>query len=359
MLLEPVRTYLFILLSLSIGVLCVRHIRSKDRYEKEPYIYLLGVTIWGGFCAYYIAGGLYEMLPRWEIYDLENTWGALLIIGPVEEFAKLSALFLSYWIFRKQLNEPVDGLLYMTCVALGFSLIENHQYAMQPQVGAPWILLSRLLISTPAHINFSVFMGLAFYLFVQNKRAWYLLIPAFVYASLAHGVYDMIIFNGYFFFLLAAVMGLAYKAAVGLLGYATAKSNFRNTLWSQLTTAEPVEQEAAPCPRCGNKAIKPAYRLLSQTIQKCDQCMDFITTADGLHTIMHHFAAAPGRSFLGRPRFAEFTTFYLEAHPTVAKSSDRQWVSFDLIRLNHIIEANNQHTIDRMEKRWWFPKGLL
>ena len=360
-----IKSYGFILLSFSIGLLCLGYIRSKDRFEKEPYGHLLAVACWGGLCSYIISGLLYDLLAHWGVNDLRNTWGALLVIGPVEEGSKLAALFSSYIIIRKQLNEPVDGLLYMACVALGFSLIENYFYAMDAPTGGSRLFFARLLICTPSHINFSAFMGLAFYFLVQYRGGTWLILPAFAYAAVVHGLYDMVVFNGFFIALLALVIWLAYKGAVSLLGYATAKSQFRQNLWSFLNTyPRAYLMRGLKCPACGSKAYKPTYRLLSQTIQKCDQCDSHITTPGGLRAILHHFSAAPSRNFLGRPiigkriRGKAPESSIMESS-IINRSSDGRRISFNLKVLNHLIVQQNRQTVRRMERHWWFPAKLV
>jgi RsiW-degrading membrane proteinase PrsW (M82 family) len=357
---QLLKPHVFTLLSFIIGVLCVVYIRAKDRFEKEPFGHLLAVTIWGGMWSYIISGLLYEQLARWGIFNLENTWGALLVIGPVEEGSKLAALFSSYLIIRKQLNEPVDGLLYMACVALGYSLIENYYYAVQMPQESARLFMARLLICTPMHINFSAFMGLAFYFFTRHRRAYGLLILSLAYAAVVHGLYDLIVFNSYFILLLALVVWLAYKWAVSLLGYATAKSQFRPSLWSFIATYPAAYlMPGLTCPDCGSTADKPTYLLLARTIQKCDRCEAYITTPAGLRTILHHFAAEPARNFWGRPVVGRRPHGSKSIAPPVRKSHDGRTLSFDLQSLNNLIVQRNRHTIRRMEARWWFPRRLI
>lgn len=357
---EAVKPYAYILVSFIIGLLCVAYIRSKDRFEKEPFGHLLAVTCWGGLWSWVISGILYDQLGRWGLTNLQNTWGALLVIGPVEELSKLSALFSSYFIIRKQLNEPVDGLLYMACAALGFSLIENYYYAMEMTRHSSRLLFARLLICTPSHINFSAFMGLAFYFFVNHRRIYPLLILSFCYAAIVHGIYDLMVFNGYLIILLALVIWLAYKAAVKLLAYATAKSQFRQSLWTFLSThPSPYLMTGLKCPTCGSTADKPTIHLFSNPIQKCDQCDDYITTPAGLRAILHHFSAEPAKNLLGQTIVGTRPHGHGTAPSVVHRSRDGKRFGFDLTALNNLIVQRNRHTIRRMESHWWFPRQLL
>lgn len=354
------QSHTLILLSFAIGVACVFYIRSKDRFEKEPLFILLAVVLWGGVWSYLISGVLYSILDQWGINNLTNTWGALLVIGPVEEISKLAGLFACYFFIRKQLNEPVDGLLYMACVALGFSLIENYSYAVSAPKGATGLFFSRLLICTPAHINFSAFMGLAFYLFVQNKRTVALLAAAFCYGAIVHGIYDSIAFNGYVIILLVLVVWLSYRFAVTLLGYAIARSQFRINLADFLNDDATVQiDNEMQCPVCDNDGTGPTVYLHAQRITKCDQCGNYVTSPKGLRTILQHFAAAPTKSFFGRLEMETNAETKPAGNPVVRKSPDGRTVAFNLPRLNQLIEIDNQRIIDRIESRWWFPKLLI
>ena len=213
----------FILLSFAVGLICVHGLRRLDKYEREPFGRLFAVVVWGGLWANYICLLLYGGLRGAGVTDLENSLGALLVIGPVEELSKLLALATSYAIFKRDLDEPLDGILYMACVALGFSLIENYYYAVELYPGRGFLFFTRLAICTPVHIAFSACMGLAFYIWVNNARAWGLLVCAFVYASLVHGIYDMVIFNHWTVVALALVIWLTIKATLALTAYAIEK----------------------------------------------------------------------------------------------------------------------------------------
>jgi RsiW-degrading membrane proteinase PrsW (M82 family) len=163
------KEYILIALSFLIGIYCINFLRAYDIHEKEPFNKMVLVTLFGGACSIGISLLLYRYLDRFGINDLENSFGALFVIGPVEEFAKLIALFLSAIFIRKNLNEPTDGLIYMSCVALGFSLIENYFYVAHSS--APFQTMAlRLTIATPMHISFSIFMGLAFFSIVKKDQ---------------------------------------------------------------------------------------------------------------------------------------------------------------------------------------------
>jgi RsiW-degrading membrane proteinase PrsW (M82 family) len=347
----------FILFSFGIGLLCVYFLRQLDKYEPEPFGRLFAVVVWGGLWANFICLFLYGIVQDAGVTELENSWGALLVIGPVEEISKFLALLTSFFIFKKEMDEPLDGLLYMSCVALGFSLIENYYYAAAFFPVRQYLFFTRLVICTPVHIAFSAFMGLAFYVWVNNTKAWGILLYAFVYAALVHGIYDLVIFNHWTVFVLAVVIWNTIKATLAGLRYATAISPFRKTLGALLSNQNPPLQTGMVCLQCGDDKPKQTYALGAVPIQKCAGCGWFVTPPKGIYAIFRHYAVSFERL---KP--------HLQAIPD---TSPRQYqlyqgnrmthrmACFDLPRLNETLEKLNKDIIHRMEARWWFPEYLF
>ena len=187
--------YPLILLSFLIGILAVNYLRTYDIHEREPLFKMVLVTVWGGVFSIVLSIALYTSLQLIGIQGHHNVFGALLVIGPVEEAAKFIALLSCYLFIRHEINEPTDGLIYMSCVALGFSLIENYFYAITSQ-SSGFVFFIRLLTSTPGHILFSVFMGIAFYALVRLRTGVMLFLIAYAYAIITHGLYNSIVFHG-------------------------------------------------------------------------------------------------------------------------------------------------------------------
>ena len=344
-------------LSFLIGLLCIRYIQSFDRHEKEPFSKMLMVTCWGGAWSIIITSGLYLGLHYLGISGSKTSLGALLVIGPVEEFAKFMALLTSYFIYRSEFDEPVDGIIYMSCVALGFSLIENFFYAMRPD--SEYLLLLRLFISTPMHICFSAFMGLSFYLWRRNNRATGLLAISFILASLSHGTYNLIIFNGYALIALIVVIGVILSWTMDLLSYATALSPHRVPLKVFIAAYQkPETKQGIECLTCGSVNSKLTYEQDNVIIQKCDGCDQYVTTRKSLYKIFQHYAAtfkAIPRSDLNK-NSTDATLASLYAGNTFSKP--KGIACFDLDSLNTALEERNNAIIAKMENKWWFPKGI-
>ena len=349
--------HILIALSFLIGLFCIRYIQSFDKHEKEPFSKMLLVTCWGGAWSIIITVGLYMGLGYLGISGSKTTVGALLVIGPVEEFAKFMALLTSYFIYRSEFDEPVDGIIYMSCVALGFSLIENFFYAMRPD--SEYLLIWRLFISTPMHICFSAFMGLSFYLWRQNYKATGLLVISFILACLSHGTYNLIIFNGYAVIALAVVIGVILSWTMDLLSYATALSPHRVPLKAFIAAAQnPELRKGIECLNCGSINPKLTYKNGRILIQKCDGCDQYVTTRKSLFKIFQHYAA----TFKTVPRSHLTRT---SSDPALASlyggnifSKSKGVACFDLDSLNGALEERNLSIIESMENKWWFPKGL-
>lgn len=108
----------------------------KDRHLPEPIGHLV-IAFGLGLLAAGLSQGLYAALEplglRFDAGALaeSSTLGlfayAMLAIGPIEEFAKLVPFLLVILRFR-EFNEPLDGIIYASFVALGYAALENWQY---------------------------------------------------------------------------------------------------------------------------------------------------------------------------------------------------------------------------------------
>jgi len=176
-------------ISYFIGFIFLFIIRSYDKYDKEPLWRLAVFSFLGGIVAVGVSSVLYAFVhPKLNLTD------AVLKVGTVEEFSKLLTLFLLYKIIKKEFDEIVDGIIYVAAVSLGFSVIENIFYA-QHAAFPLWLLFKRFLFATVGHISFSVYMGIAFYVHKKVKTNYAGLFLAFLLSTLAHGLYDGLLFN--------------------------------------------------------------------------------------------------------------------------------------------------------------------
>ncbi|TIH13538.1 protease PrsW [Marinifilum sp. JC120] len=337
---------LLLILSFVSGFSYIHFLQSYDVHEKEPFGRMALITIVGGVISFCLAVFLYIFLESFGINEIESGFGALAVIGPVEEFSKLVAMLLCLIFIRKRMNEPTDGMIYMACVALGFSLIENYFYIAESN--QPYVTMGiRLLLSTPMHISFSLFMGMAVYSLIKNRQGWGLLAIAFLYAVLTHGLYDLIIFEDLssvvFFFLIY----MSHAWSFSLAGYCAAVSPHRITFKDFVEGYEnPVEEEGLECVNCGDKSNKLTYVADGIRVQKCPSCEFYLTGKKSLFNIFRRFGST----------FRKLHKYYWPAENSKAAFSvlyDANYVSdekkiayFDLEKLNDVLE---KFTFDRIE----------
>ncbi|MBG0770599.1 MAG: PrsW family intramembrane metalloprotease [Anaerolineaceae bacterium] len=104
-----------------------------DRYEKEPFLLLAGVFLWGAVVA---AGGAF-------IINTVLGLGVFVVTGSevasdlvttsltapfIEEILKGFTVLMVFFAFRDQFDSLLDGILYAGVAALGFAATENAYY---------------------------------------------------------------------------------------------------------------------------------------------------------------------------------------------------------------------------------------
>jgi len=108
----------------------------KDRHLPEPLGNLL-LCFGLGVLAAALSKGMYMGLEplglRYDAVALADENGlalfayAVLAIGPIEEFAKLLP-FLLVVLRLRAFDEPLDGIIYASFIALGYAAVENFYY---------------------------------------------------------------------------------------------------------------------------------------------------------------------------------------------------------------------------------------
>jgi len=108
-------------------------VRSFDRYEKEPWLLLIGTFAWGAILA---AGGAFVINTVMGIgfFLLTGDEGAAnlvtgVFIAPlVEETVKGLAVLAVFLRFRREFDSLLDGILYASMAGFGFAATENLFY---------------------------------------------------------------------------------------------------------------------------------------------------------------------------------------------------------------------------------------
>ncbi len=346
--------YLFIVLSFILGVIAIAYFRRLDLYEKEPFGKMLAVTVFGGAIAVILALFLYAVQKQIITLDLQSAIGAMFVIGPVEEFGKLAGLGLTFFIYKKELNEPVDGLLYMSCVALGFSLIENIFYALPgPETHA--LILTRYFISTPAHIFFSAIMGLAFWGQKKGLFGPMALIFAFIMASFMHGLYDLVLFYPVISLLFFPVMYFYYRFMKNLISFSLARSPFYLSLFEWIDNAGSAIESGDTCLNCGDLSERSTFRLGKISVQHCEKCNHYLTHLAGLKHIFRYFGCIMGRlpsrfSIRHSKKAHQYGTLY--DHNLIDWKTKR--VAFDLVPLDKDLTNIRMNRLGRIDSTWWY-----
>lgn len=137
----------------------------EDKKHPEPKILII-LAFLAGMSIVFI------VLPLQE-YAFRHTGGTPLLVMwvVIEEVAKyIAALCIVLW--NKAVDEPIDAIIYMIAIALGFSAFENALYAYTPLTEASYgkaLLMTnfRFVGATLLHLlassTIGVFMALVFY----------------------------------------------------------------------------------------------------------------------------------------------------------------------------------------------------
>ncbi|NNJ71483.1 MAG: PrsW family intramembrane metalloprotease [Kiritimatiellales bacterium] len=342
-----------LILSFLFGLLSIRHLRKYDVHEQEPFLKMAAVTVWGGLVSIILSLFLYRVLGESGVRIRDGLPFSYLYVGFVEELGKLAALFLCWPLIRNEMNEPTDGPIYIACVALGFSLIENYFYA-QAHTSVTFLIAIRLIICTPMHIAFSMFMGLAFFWATRFKGGWGVLAAAYLAASVVHALYD--IFVSYWFLLpgLYLILKGAYRWMYRLLGYTAAQSPFRKSLAACIHAGGTPEIEAGfECVDCGNTAPKPTYAHGRIRIQQCEACGTCLCDIKTLHQIVHQYGSLFGslrRRVKRLSRHQKHIGVLIEANRIYRKKGV---ACFRLDEFNAVLERMSRDAIDKTERQWW------
>lgn len=184
---------LLIALAILPGILICFYIYKRDKYEKEPRMYLI-ISFVLGMISTLPAIGLESFAQQFES-DTELLPTLLFVfigIALVEESVKF--LILRYYVFSNPVfNEPLDGIVYAVMIGMGFATLENILYSGSYGMGTT---LFRAFSAVPAHGVFAITMG--YYAGIAKfnpsyQKRIYLLLQGLLFATTLHGLYDFFI----------------------------------------------------------------------------------------------------------------------------------------------------------------------
>jgi RsiW-degrading membrane proteinase PrsW (M82 family) len=170
----------------------------KDRHLPEPVghlftAFLLGfLAFWLGTLAYQLLGVLnlrFDAFVLAENNPIGLAFYAVFGIGLIEELAKIIPFMLVILRFN-EFDEPLDGIIYASFIALGFAAVENWHY-LPYLVGVEAI--ARGFAGPVVHIVFASIWG--YYIgaaHLARKSVVKAVMGALAVTALLHGVYDYV-----------------------------------------------------------------------------------------------------------------------------------------------------------------------
>jgi RsiW-degrading membrane proteinase PrsW (M82 family) len=199
-----------------------------DRYEKEPKLLLGAAFLWGVVVA---GGGAFILNTMFGIglYVLTGSEGAAefgttSIIAPIiEEGLKGLAVLVVFFLFRREFDSVLDGIVYASITAMGFAAIENVLYIYRNGFlengweGFWTLVVIRVLLVGWMHPFFTAFtgIGLAIARLSRNLLVKIIAVPAgYTAAVMAHA------FHNTFSSLIGGGGGFVLGLIADYLGYA-------------------------------------------------------------------------------------------------------------------------------------------
>ncbi len=137
----------------------------EDKEQPEPFL-LIALSFIGGMMVVPLVLPLQKLAM--DTYYGDNLIFVWVIIEEVMKYA--AGLIIILW--NKAVDEPIDVIIYMVCIALGFAALENALFIFNPlSDGNPLLAITsgqlRFLGSTLLHVLASgtvgAFLALAFY----------------------------------------------------------------------------------------------------------------------------------------------------------------------------------------------------
>jgi len=173
-----------------------------DRYEKEPIPLLIAAFLWGAVPSIIFSLVAQLLLDIPISYFVEpmaaDLIGATLIAPLTEEIFKGGALVLLLLLFRRELDSPLDGIIYGSLVGFGFAAVENILYFVGTLFesgagGLAFTIVFRAFVFGLNHAMFTGLTGLGLAL-ARTARNWLVKIGAPIVGlslgMLAHAIHN-------------------------------------------------------------------------------------------------------------------------------------------------------------------------
>ena len=95
----------------------------------------------------------------------------------IEELSKLILFLGFFYLFKKEFNEPVDYIIFICIIALGFSALENYLMFQKGisnyQNGddsIEWLISARAILGSVGHMVYAAIIGYGFVLYKYHPN---------------------------------------------------------------------------------------------------------------------------------------------------------------------------------------------
>lgn len=168
------------------------------KWDPEPFGLKLFAFLYGAAGSVILT---FMLGAIWAIFlgEPDIVVGATFQAPITEEFAKGIGIFIMLIFFRKHIDGPIDGLVFMALIGAGFAFTENILYYSEAflqggAIGLSFIFFNRGVLSPFAHVIFSIPMGIAVgwavakqFSVIKMVGVWFL---AYLLGMLLHGIWN-------------------------------------------------------------------------------------------------------------------------------------------------------------------------
>lgn len=166
----------------------------EDKKRPEPHG-LITITFLGGFIAVLLALSAEKII---ENYILVSSSIIIILWSAVEEIIKYLASYITA-LRRREMDEPVDAMIYLMTTALGFAALENVLFLISESnilksvISGNMRFIGATVLHTLTSGIIGLFIGLSFYKNPLRKKL-YLFIGLILSITL-HSVFNLLIIN--------------------------------------------------------------------------------------------------------------------------------------------------------------------
>jgi len=328
------QSILIVVIASIIGVVYLSKVRSYDIYEKEPFFKLLFVAIFGG-----VISIIFSLVVYGAVEVNYSFTDAFIKVGLIEEASKLFALAIIYYFIKRDFNEIVDGIIYITAISLGFAIIENVFYASSSET--PFLLLfQRSIFSVVGHISFSGYMGIAFYIHKRVHKNYLGILLSLVLAAFAHGFYDGVIFQHELSFLFKFIFIGLIMLQIWMLRTALSFSAFRKDL-AHDTFEETENVVNLSCSFCNKSITSNEFRFWNIKAGVCKYCNHLVLDMKNVKKLIRYFR--PGMNFQKFYKLVPLskTIVLIDKNEKIAFNTKTKYLSADVAELSIWLKENN------------------